>query len=204
MPDGPPPGIEPDLECAAAQSAGWRGCDLDWERLQERALDALQAGDPTEATQLWRDAWLLAVPRFGRDDPRRATSVANLGLAARLAGSEARARRRFAHALKLWGAAPDWIARMSIARRARSSLLHLRMEATHWPAYEASLRSRSLALAREAAVCLDAAARGQPLPHRLHDRWRGEKPSAFDDMRKFLGAALLVAAAEPEPNRNRR
>lgn len=204
MSDVPILGPEPDLERAAAQSAGWRACDLRWERLQERALDALRAGDRAAASRLWRRAWWLALLHFPRDDPRYATSVANLGLAARLAGREARARRRYARALSLWGSAPDWIGRMSIARRARSSLFHLRMEAKHWHSYEENMRRRSLKFAGEVAACLDAAACGRPPPHRLHDRWRGEKPAIFDDMRKFLGAALLVAAVDTEPNQDRR
>lgn len=198
MSDVPISGPEPDLERAAARTAGWRDSDLGWERLQERALDALRAGDRAAAARAWRRAWWLALLRFGRGDPRHATSVANLGLAARLAGREALARRRYARALGLWGAAPDWIERMKIARRARSSLFHLRMEAKHWPSYEANMRRRAQAFAREAAACLDAAARGAPAPHRLCERWRGEKPAVFDDMRKFLAAALLIAAANAQ------
>lgn len=184
----------PDAERAAARAAGWRNCDLDWERLQERALASLQGGDSARAAQDWRFAWLLARLRFRRDDPRYGASLANLGLAARLAGHEDLARRRYATALRLWGAAPVWIGGMAIARRGRSSLFHLQMERAHWPAYEQSLRIRAAGMAQEAAFRLEGASRGTPLPGQPGDRWPGEKPAVFDDLRKFLAAALLIAA----------
>ena len=190
---------KPDALRTMARTAGWRDCDLDWERLQERALEALRNGRPALAARLWRRGWLLAVLHFRRDDPRHATSLANLGLAARLAGRERLARRRYAAALKRWAGAPGWIGRMTSARRGRSSLFHLQMEAAHWAAYDQSLRAEALRTARDAADHLDAAARGLPPPGRLCDRWPGEKPAIFDDLRKFLGAALLIAAGTQPP-----
>ena len=53
----------------------------------------------------------------------------------RLAGREARARRRYAKALTIWREIESFIAGMEISRRARSSLFHLRMEAKHWDTY---------------------------------------------------------------------
>lgn len=185
-----------DAELAAARAAGWRGCDLGWERLQERAESALHAGNGPGATGLWRHGWWLARLRFSTDDPRYATSLANAGMAARLTGNEPLARLRYARALRLWGAVPDWVERMDIARRARSSTFHLRLEATYWEDYKASIRRRAMDFAREAAACLDAGAHGTPVTFRLHERWRGERPAAFDDLRKFLGAALLLAAPQ--------
>lgn len=185
-----------DAELAAARAAGWRGCDLGWERLQERAESALRAGNGASAAGLWRRGWWLARLRFSTDDPRYAASLANAGMAARLTGNEPLARLRYARALQLWGAVPDWVERMSIARRARSSTAHLRLEAAYWEDYKASIRRRAMGFAREAAACLDAGARGTPVTFELHERWRGERPAAFDDLRKFLGAALLLAAPQ--------
>lgn len=189
--------LAPVSEMAAARAAGWRGCDLVWERLQERAHQALAAGDRRQAAWLWRRAWWLAQLRFSRRDPRFATSLANAGAAAMLGGNPARARRAYVRAFRLWGAAPDWIDGMTIARRARSSLFHLRMESEHWDAYQGAFRRRAMDLAREGVACLDAAARGAPAPFRLYDRWQGERPLVFDDLRKFLGAVLLLAVANP-------
>lgn len=194
------PGRKPDAERAAARAAGWRDCDLRWERLQERALGALRQGNPSTAARIWRQGWLLAFLRFRRDDPRYAASTANLGLVARLAGRERLARRRYAAALKQWGVVPDRIRSMAIARRGRSSLFHLQMEAVHWGAYDQSLRNNALRLADDTALRLDLASRGQPAPGQRCDRWPGEKPAIFDDLRKFLGAALLIAADVQNPD----
>lgn len=200
VPAMPVLGRRPDAERAAARAAGWRGCDLDWERLQERALRALRDGNPASAAWTWRLGWLLAFLRFRRDDPRYVASLANLGLVAHLAGRERLARRRYAVALRRWGAVPDWIGGMAIARRGRSSLFHLQTETAYWGAYDRSLRTHAMCLARDAASQLDAASRGQPSPGRLCDRWPGEKPATFDDLRKFLGAALLIAADARNPD----
>ncbi|WP_124086192.1 tetratricopeptide repeat-containing protein [Pseudogemmobacter humi] len=185
-----------------AHTVCWRDCDLNWERLQERALGALRDGRPALAAWNWRLAWLVARMRFDRRDPRQAASLANLGLAARLAGRERLACRRYAAALRRWGTVPAWIDTMTIARRGRSSLFHLQSEALHWDAYERSLRSDAMRLARDVASRLNAASRSQPPPGRTGDRWPGEKPATFDDLRKFLGAALLIAADTPGPDDN--
>lgn len=192
-----------DAERAAARAAGWRRCDLEWERLQERALAALRSGDPALASRCWRLAGFVARLRFRRNDPRYVASLANLGLVARLAGQEELARRRYAAALRLWGAVPEWIGGMAIARRGRSSLFHLQMERAHWGAYERSLRNRAAVLAQEAAFRMDAASRSRPLTAAPNDRWPGEKPAVFDDLRKFLSAALLIAADAQSPARRR-
>ena len=197
MSDVPALAPEPDMECAAACAAGWHGFDIGWERLQERAYAALRTGDRKRAARLFRSAWWLAISNLSRNDPRYATSLANAGMAAWLVGNYALARRHYARALRLWGAVPGWVEDMTIARRARSSLFHLRMEAKHWDTYQGNLRHRARYFAREAATCLDAATHGVPAFFRLYDRWRGERPALFDDMRKSLGAALLLAAWDP-------
>lgn len=193
-------GRGPDALRGAARAAGWRDCDIAWERLQERALGALRDGDPAFAARLWRLGWLIAFLRFRRHDPRYAASLANLGLVARLAGRERLARRRYAAALRRWGAAPDWIDTMAIARRGRSSLFHLQSEALHWNQYDRSLRRDAMDIARDVASQLNAATQGQPSPGRTCDRWPGENPAIFDDRRKFLGGALLIAAGTREPD----
>ncbi len=83
---------------------------------------------------------------------------------------------------------------MQIARRARSSLFHLRMETKHWDTYQDNTRIRMTAFARETAEALAALEQGQPVACRLYARWRAEKAAVFDDTRQLLAAALLVAA----------
>ena len=181
-----------DTELRAALAAGWKRSDLRWEKLQETGNACFDEGDLPGAARAWRRAWWLALFTIPAQDPRRATSPANLAHANRIAGREARARARFAKALTQWGGVDDYISNMNVARRARSSLFHLRMEALHWDTYQGNLHTRFRAFAAESAAALDALANGQPVPCRLCGRWRGEKPSVFDDTRKFLSAALLI------------
>ena len=188
-----------DTEMIIARKAGWRRADLAWERLQEQGNAALRAGQTQEAIRCFRRAAWISRWRFRTPDPRRAATLANLALADRLLGREARARRRYAKARRLWEEVDSWIGDVQVARRARSSLFHLRMEARHWDTYQDNLRVRLRAFARETGEALAALEQGRAPTHRLFERWRGEKPSVFDDTRKVLAAALMIAAAEGTP-----
>jgi len=185
---------EADNELAAARKAGWRRADLDWERLQERGNQLLLGGDRVGAVRCFRSAGWIALWRFPKTDPRRAATLANLARADRLSGHEGRARRRYAKARKLWAGVDSWIGGMAAARRARSSLFHMRMESRYWDTYQENMRTRMRAFAAETAEALAALERGEPTVHRLYERWRGEKPTVFDDTRKFLAAALMIGA----------
>ncbi len=183
---------------AAARKAGWRRVDLAWERLQEEANLRFRSGDLAGAARLCRRAGWLALCRFPRSDPRRATTQANLAFFDRQAGRKARAGRRYAKARAIWSEVDEYIAALRIARRARSSLFHMRMEAKHWDTYVENTRVRLKAFARETAEALAMLEAGQPVACRLYGRWRAEKPAVFDDTRILLAAALLVIAPPPE------
>ena len=182
---------------AAARAAGWRRADLDWERLQEQAIAAWRAGDEAAAIRSWRKARWLAFWRMGRRDPRYGASLANAAMAARLMGREASAKRLYRAALSRWRRVPDMIAGLEPSRRARSSLFHLRMEARHRETYLANQRKRMTAFVADAHAALEALEAGEAPACSLYERWRGEKPPVFDDMRKLLSAALLIAAPPP-------
>jgi len=181
-------------EARAARKAGWRRFDLDWERQQEQGNARLAAGDVAGAAQCFRRAGWISFWRFGSTDPRRATTLANLACADLLAGRRNRALKRYAKARLIWASVGAFIATMVISRRARSSLFHMRMEAKHWDTYQENTRIRMALFARETAAALQALEAGEAVRCRLYSRWRGEKPAVFDDTRKLLAAALLVAA----------
>jgi hypothetical protein len=181
-------------EAHAARRAGWRRADLDWERLQEEGNSLLASGDAAGAERCFRRAGWISFWRFRRADPRRATTLANLACADLLAGRRHRALKRYAKARRIWAEVGAFIATMVISRRARSSLFHLRMEAKHWDIYRENTRIRMIAFARETAAALQALEAGEPVRCRLYGRWRAEKPAIFDDTRKLLAAALLLAA----------
>lgn len=183
-----------DRELKAALAAGWRRSDLAWERMQEDAHSAYLNGDRRRAGTLWKRAARLARWRFGSDDPRLATSFANLGFALRLENREKRAKKKYIRARALWHDVPAWIETLQIAGRARSSLFHLRMEVRHREAYHAKMRVRLNAFAEETRAALVEIEQGRPATCRLFERWKAEKPAVFDDTRKFLAAALLVAS----------
>jgi hypothetical protein len=183
----------------AARAAGWRRRDLWWERLQERANRELEAGDTHRAARRFLIAWWLARALLPEADPRRATSLANAGLAARLRGAERTAARRYGDARALWSHVAATLEGIEIRPRARSSLFHLRMELRHGETYRANMRARLGRFVAEAGDALEAIARGEPPSVRLHARWRGEKPAVFDDTRKLLAACLLIAT-DREPD----
>lgn len=114
------------------------------------------------------------------------------------AGQFGRASRHYALARRLWADVPDILDDLEFRPRVRSSLFHLRMESRHRETYEANMRARIANFVNEAGQVLEAAEEGAPSPHRLYDRWRGERPAVFDDSRKLLGAALLICARKRE------
>ena len=85
--------------------APWSVNDLLWEGLSEQALAAHERGRRAEAARLWRHAWTIALT-IEPDDPRRAASLNNLGLA------DPADARRLADAVAAWQQAEGWVARM--------------------------------------------------------------------------------------------
>lgn len=183
-----------DDEMRAALQAGWRRRDLWWERLQEAGNRALENGEAQTATRRFRKAFWLGRLGFAKDDPRRATGLANLACMARIGGSSARAERRYSTARELWRTAPAKLKKIHVQPRARSSLFHLRMELKHRRLYRANLLRRLRRFMRETEEALAALAQDEKPPHRLFSRWRGEKPPVFDDTRKLMAACLLIAS----------
>ena len=182
-----------DPEVRAALAAGWHRAEIEWERTEEEALIAWAAGERTVAAALWRRGWVVARRRFAADDPRRPTALANAGLADLVDGRRHRAGRRLGGARRLWAAVPGWIARAEVQPRARSSLFHLRMETRHRETFAANARDQLVRHALEAAGRLDRLAAGA-LPEPRPERWRRDRPHAFDDRRRLIAAVLLLAA----------
>ena len=187
-----------DPESRSALAAGWRRADIEWERVELAALEAWAAGDRVAAAALWRRGWRFARWRFAADDPRRATALANAGLADLARGRPRRGTRRLGEARRLWAAVPDWIGRAEIQPLARSSLFHLRMEARHRATFTENARRQLLAHATEGADRLDRLASGAGT-ETGPDRWRREKPPAYDDRRKLMAAILLLGGAASLP-----
>ena len=188
-------------EARIARQAGWRPSDILWEKLMEAANLAFTEGDTNRAAALFRRARWMAWLGFGRNDPRRITVLVNQSLLAQLTGRANTARKGLRHARMIW---PDHVRQaieeMQIAPRARSSLFHLRMEARHRETYHDNLRKRITSIAGETHDAICALETGGRPACRLYSRWRGEKPTVFDDTRKLLGACLLIMDPETGPD----
>ncbi len=169
-----PQGTGTGTGAGTRRAAGWRRADAVWERLQETGNRCLGAGAASEAARAFRHAGWVAMLAFRRADPRRATTLANLALADRLAGREARARRRYARARALWAGVDGYIAAMRIARRSRSARLDRAMEARHLETFRQNMRLRMTGIARATGTALAALEAGAPVRARLAARWQTE------------------------------
>lgn len=186
-------GFNPDdTEMKMARAAGWSRADLVWERLTEAALQLWTDGDTAAATRKFRAAHFLATLFMAKTDLRRATSHANLAAAYYHQGKHAQAERHQNAALNIWRQAENQIRQMEIRPRSRSSLFHLRMEARHRETFHDNMRVRFRRIAAETEQSLRCLASEKSSGHRHYARWRGERPSVFDDTRKILGACLLI------------
>ncbi|ARE81540.1 hypothetical protein ROSMUCSMR3_00026 [Roseovarius mucosus] len=182
-----------DAEMQVARAAGWSRADLVWERLTEAGCACYQAGDRLGAARMLRRAGWVARLFFSARDLRRATSLANLAVLARDAGQGARAEQLQKRALTLWRTAPEVAGGLVFKPRSRSSLFHLRMEALHRDTFHDNMRKRYRAIAADSDQALRQLLAGARPERPISARWRGEKPPVFDDGRKFLAAALLIA-----------
>jgi len=183
--------LPPDLEDYAQLDprvlieAGWTPEELFWEELSATGL-AL-AGRP-QAAEYWQEAAQVAPEIFAEDDPRRATSLANLALA-----EPGRAEPLLAEARRLWLASAGWLAGLKPERRARSSLFHHRLMSKHRGGYDHWSQSRYRALHDAGLERLERRAGLSLAEADSYARWRRERPSAFDDRRRLAGAVFLIA-----------
>jgi Tetratricopeptide repeat len=177
-------------DCAAIAGST---ADLAWERCQEQAAIAFRAGDPMLSSRLWAEAFAIARKRFGRGDPRLATSLTNQALVLRRRRQDYQAKTMFQEALDVWSDSWRWIHLMT-----RSPAALGQRHSDHLDAYGPQARAWFNALAqrgREATVALER------YDHRFEiglDAWFAIRPKRAGDLRKLLGAVLLIAP-KPRP-----
>lgn len=172
------------LDPALLTAAGWTPEELYWEELSAAGLALATL---PEASDYWREA-AAAAAAFAANDPRRATSLANLALVER-----DRADALLEEAATLWEAAGDWVAALRPERRARSSLFHLRLSRRHRGGYDHWSRERQDALLAEGRQRLAARRAGTLRDDDPYGLWRAKRPASFDDSRKLIGAVFLLA-----------
>jgi hypothetical protein len=199
MSDAPTSAVD-QLNLKAAIAAGWSLAEVEWEAKQEQAASLAHDNRLEEAAEIWRAALPIARSAFGANDPRLATSLANLAYSLRESQDEAAATLLFQEAKRCWDASWTWLAQLRIEGRARSSLYHLRMELRHREQYEKNARKRLDRFAAEAREAFTKLAGGGPPPQRGLERWRSEKPPVFNDQRKLLAACLLLVSRPERRN----
>ena len=165
--------------------------DLAWERYQEQAAIAYRAGDPITPSRLWAAALEIAEKHFGRGDPRLATSLTNHALVMRRRRHDYQAQKLFRGALDVWDDSWRWIHLMT-PDRTRSET----RRTDYLDIYEPDARAWFNALARQGRAATMALERyDEPLANGL-DEWFAIKPNRMGDLRRLLGAVLLIA---PKP-----
>jgi hypothetical protein len=176
------------LRSPGIASATGFAADLAWERAQEQAAIAYRAGDPITPTRLWAAALDIAEKHFGRGDPRLASSLTNNALVMRRRRQDYQAKRMFQDALDVWDDSWRWIHLMTpepAGDGARGS--------DHLDVYDRDTRAWFDALARHGRAATMALECRDQLPESGLDEWFELKPKRMSDMRKLLGAVLLIA-----------
>jgi hypothetical protein len=165
--------------------------DLAWERYQEQAAIAYRAGDPITPSRLWATALDIAEKHFGRGDPRLASSLTNHALVMRRRRHDYQAQKLFREALNVWDDSWRWIHLMTPDRTARGTRRSDRLEI-----YGRDARAWFKALAQQGRAATIALEHRDALPARGLEEWFAIKPKRMSDLRRLLGAVLLIA---PKP-----
>ncbi len=120
---------------------GTSDAELSWATYQEAAASRFDARQQQAARNEWRAAFEIA-ERFDANDPRRAASLNNMGIGLRIESGYRESERLYREAEQAWKNAALWVEDMRLQPRARSSLFHLRLEASHAQTYKRPLLAR--------------------------------------------------------------
>lgn len=113
--------------------------ELSWITCQEKAREMFLAGQEQAACTEWRNSAGIA-EQFSTNDPRRAASLNNLGIALRIEDDNHESERLYRESEQAWKNATLWVEEMELQPRARSSLFHLRLESRHAKTYDNKIR----------------------------------------------------------------
>ena len=171
-----------------AASAVASAADLAWERSQEQAAIAFRAGDPITSSRLWAAALAIAEKHFGRGDPRLASSLTNQALVMRRRRQDYQAQKLFREALDVWDDSWRWVHLMTPGRSPRDA-----RRSDHLDIYGRDARAWFNALAQQGRAATVAIERHDELPGDRLEEWFAIKPKRMGDLRRLLGAVLLIA-----------
>ncbi len=184
--------VDEGVDPGVLERAGWTNAELIWEQIQTAAAECARRGDHEEAAELWAGGLEVAREHLSDDDPRRAASLANHGVARGRAGGKAESRRLLAAALIGWDDGERWVRALTPETRARSSTFHLRLESKHRGGYQRFSRARHNELWELGRAAIVAHLSGETPAEGGYARWQRERPAGFNDLRKLMAAALLI------------
>jgi hypothetical protein len=179
----PSPIAAPGYPAAAGLTA-----DIAWERCQEQAAIAFRSGDAILPSRLWAEGLDIAEKRFGRGDPRLATSLTNQALVLRRRRQDYQAKQLFQDALAVWDQSWRWIHLMTPARAAYGARYCQQLDI-----YGPEARAWFNALAQRGRAATVALERHDQRLEAGLEWWFMLKPHRMSDLRKLLGAVLLIA-----------
>lgn len=181
--------------------------ELRWVGRAVDSLELMRSGHYAKALEACRRMDELA-GRFDDADPRRAASLNNLGVGLHMVGDMAAAERAYREADAAWRNAQAWVAAMQPARRAHSSLFHLRLEGRHRATYDRLARAQSsqLAAAGQASTlnnlgALRHAAGDRRAAAALFERAADQRRAvggAGDEVARVIAANLAAATGEAD------
>jgi hypothetical protein len=189
-----PEGPLPSISVRAARHAPLVGCtaaDLAWERNLEQAAIAFEAGDPVMPPVLWARGLDIAERHFASGDPRLACSLTNRAFALRRQGERFESNKMFKDARAAWSETWRWVRLMTPGA---AVLGRPTGGAESLPVYDHATQEVLFALAARGLATTDAIEGYDRLPAQGVKLWLDMKPRAFSDLRRLLGAVLLIVS----------
>ena len=189
-----PAGRFPSVSGRAACHPPLVGCtaaDLAWERSLEQAAIAFLAGDGVMPPLLWARSLDLAERHFAPRDPRLACSLTNRAFALRREGERFESNKMFKKARAAWSETWRWVRLMTPGG---TTLGRPAGAAESLPVYDHATQEVLFALAAQGLAATDAIEGYDRLPAQGVKLWLDMRPRVFSDLRRLLGAVLLIVS----------
>jgi hypothetical protein len=180
-----------DCRNGATSLVGCTAADLAWERALEQAAITFLAGDGVMPPLLWARGLDIAERHFAPGDPRLACSLTNRAFALRREGERFESNKMFKDARAAWSETWRWVRLMTPGQ---TTLGRPAGGAESLPVYDHATQEVLFALAAQGLATMDAIEGYDRLPARGVKLWLDMKPRAFSDLRRLLGAVLLIVS----------
>ncbi|MEM8950045.1 MAG: hypothetical protein AAGA21_04720 [Pseudomonadota bacterium] len=163
-----------------------RRADLTWERIQEQAMQAFTAGNPSTARVSWEKALDIAERHFERGDPRIAASLSNHAYGLMRRGQTHQAGQYFRRAIAAWEDSWCWIPWMAPSTEP---------DGIEVAAYDRATQDAFYAMIEQGKAITETLWREGRLPEAVGDDWATVKPKSMTDIRRLFSAVFLMPTA---------